>query len=111
MAAADEEFSQTKAGVKSAGVDPAFLGVIVKLPLHIAAGTGARAEAGDNRRRPSRLGQEGHPRKIRCGGEHGASAVQGAAKVRIEEIFLLYFPGNEFVGPGGSAFSRERSRR
>ena len=45
MAGPDEEVSKMKAGIKRAGIDPAFLAVIVELPFQITVAAGAHAQS------------------------------------------------------------------
>src|SRR6478752_3873424 len=58
VAGAHEEVAEMEAGIERAGVDAAFLAVIVELPFQVAVGAGAYAEVRNHGREAPGIGQK-----------------------------------------------------
>ena len=97
VATAEGERSDIVVDEKSALVHTSQLEVIVEVPFRIGAAAGGSPQPGYDRRKMARLRGECDAGQVFRGGKHVAlSGDECAAESRIEKIFLLHFPGDNF---------------
>ena len=71
--------------------------IIVEVPLNIGLLRGAHAQAGDQRRKIARRGEEGDSREVQGRLQDAArTGRDSAAEGLIEEVFLRHTPTNPF---------------